>query len=218
MRYMLSYCPSDELARLVESKAVIAPHPIPTEELYRLVTAEAPDWGYRATLAYFGSFYENRSLLDLLLALSAIPEPLRRLVALDVYTDQNERLHQVIMDQALGDTVKVRPTVGYLQFLNLTTKYDCLVVEDAITSQTHPENPYLPSKWSDYRGSGTAVWAFTEPNSTLSSLAPEYETHLGDTMGAVATLTELVDRFAGPKRDRAAAQNEDAPNRRELST
>ncbi|MFZ0015311.1 MAG: hypothetical protein WAL25_14485, partial [Acidimicrobiia bacterium] len=205
MRYMLSYCPSDELTQLVEEKATIAPHPVPSDELYRLVKAVGPDHGDKVALGYFGSFYENRSLQDLLLALSTVPDEVRRGVALDVYTAQGDQLEQVITDRALGDIVSVRSTVGYLEFLNLTTQYDCLVVEDAVTSQTHQENPYLPSKWSDYRGSGTAVWAFTEPGSTLSGLSPQYQTHLGDTTAAVATLTELVDHSARSERDLATA-------------
>ena len=54
--------------------------------------------------------------------------------------------------------MRVGPYVRYLEFLNLTTKFDCLIVNDAATGASHARNPYLPSKWADYRGAGTPVW------------------------------------------------------------
>ena len=41
----------------------------------------------------------------------------------------------------------------FFEFLNLTTKFDCLIVNDANTKDYKEINPYLPSKLSDYLGS-----------------------------------------------------------------
>lgn len=201
MRYMLSYCSSPQLARQVKSKAVLSPHPIPAAEFYRMTELDDPTRPGRASLAYFGSFYENRSLVDLIEALAVAPPSVQRLIDVDVYTDHQENIGRVVEDRDLHDVVTIRDTVGYLEFLNLTTKYDCLIVEDARTEGTHAINPYLPSKWSDYRGSGTAIWAFTEAGSTLSKMKSEYVSQIGHVDEASAVLADLAHRFGSAARD-----------------
>ena len=41
------------------------------------------------------------------------------------------------------------------------------MIFDAQTIGIKPFNPYVPSKLSDYRGSSSFVWAFTEPGSVM---------------------------------------------------
>lgn len=204
--YMLSYCPSPLLAELARSKAVVRPHPVPAAELYALVQTDCPAPAHKAKLAYFGGFYASRSLNDVLAALSNLRLAVRREIALDIYTDDRETLEKTIAAQSLFDVVTVHPTVSYLAFLNLTTKYDCLIVEDARTEGTHDQNPYLPSKWSDYLGSGTPIWALTEPGSTLSGLDPEYSSRLGSTEEAATVLSELAEEFARSRPPEAQAK------------
>lgn len=47
---------------------------------------------------------------------------------------------------------------------------DVLLVNDAVTPPGGTVNPFLPSKWSDYRGSSTPVWAIVEEGSSLSRM------------------------------------------------
>jgi len=195
-RYMLSYLPSGKLAEQVASRAVIRPHPVPSPELYHVVDAEGPTRPDVANLAYFGSFYENRSLSDLLHAISQAPGMVRSMLALDVFTTDQATIQRVVERNDLQGTVSIRPAVEYLEFLNLTTRYDCLVVEDAHTVDSHAANPYLPSKWSDYRGSGTPIWAFTEEGSTLSLAGTDYASRLGNPDEAARVLADVVTRFA----------------------
>jgi hypothetical protein len=87
--------------------------------------------------------------------------------------------------------------VPFLEFLNLTTLFDVLLVNDAATAQHHAVNPYLPSKISDYRGSGTPIWAICEPGSILSTQPVDFSSELGDVAGATAALRALIAR--GPR-------------------
>ena len=80
----------------------------------------------------------------------------------------------------ISDLVTIGPYVAYLAFLGLTTRFDCLLVNDAITAGTHARNPFLPSKWADYRGSGTAVWGIVEPGSALSREPLDHISRVGD--------------------------------------
>lgn len=203
--YMLSYCRSAELAELARSKAEVVPHPVPDPDLYHLVEVPEPASAGRATIAYFGTFYANRSIADLVDALRGLPIRVRRHVRLDVFTSQPEPLLQTVADLNLFDVINIAEPVSYLRFLNLATKYDCLVVNDAMTIGTHPQNPYLPSKWSDYKGSGSPIWAIVEPGSTLSALDPEHISVLGDTAGATHVLETLVDQHLARPHHEAGA-------------
>lgn len=189
--YMLSYLPGD-LADAARRKATVSPHPILPPEFYHLSESDDPPHNGTVRLAYFGSFYANRSLTDVLTALTRLDYDERSRLELDVYTPNGDNLRRSIAEMSLFDVVSIQPTVDYLSFLNLTTKYDCLVVEDARTVGTHDRNPYLPSKWSDYRGSGTPVWALVESGSTLSALNPEYLSRLGSVDESVEILRDLL--------------------------
>ena len=63
-------------------------------------------------------------------------------------------------------------------------------------------NPYLPSKISDYRGSGTPIWSIVEPGSVLSTLTTAYRSTLGDAEGALRVIREII--AAGPQHDAPA--------------
>jgi hypothetical protein len=208
MTYMLSYADSD-LAKRVRSKAVVSAHPVPAEELYHITDARGPERGEAANLAYFGSFYENRSLTGLIGALRIAPSSLKSDVTVDVFTDDQASIQEVVEEGGLQDIVSIRPAVSYLEFLNLTTKYDCLIVEDTMAADSHGLNPYLPSKWSDYRGSGTAIWAFTERGSTLAGAGAEYMSYLGDSDEAANVLAAVVGRFSGRRELRAGMQGDE---------
>ena len=63
---------------------------------------------------------------------------------------------------------------------------------DARVAEIHGINPYLPSKYSDYLGSGSKIWAITEAGSMLSEMPVDAQTHLGDIDGARNILLEMV--------------------------
>ena len=65
-------------------------------------------------------------------------------------------------------------------------------MNDASTSGTHEFNPYLPSKLSDYVGSGTRVWGLVEAGSPLSGEALDFASPIGDVSAARAVLTRMV--------------------------
>ena len=71
-------------------------------------------------------------------------------------------------------------------------RVDVLIVNDAHTVGIHERNPYLPSKWSDYAGSGTPVWGIVEPGSVLSKQPLEHRSELDDVAGALKVLAELI--------------------------
>lgn len=189
---MVGYLPDRALAERVVAKAQVHPHPTPPTELYeRVPTAlgRVPD---RVNLAYFGVFYSTRGLGEVVAALEMLTPDERAHVALRVFTADPARVDAEMAERGLSDVVVARPYVPYLEFLNLTTQMDVLLVNDARTRGIFDVNPYLPSKWSDYRGSGSDVWAVVEPGSTLSTQDVAYRSELGDVDGAVRVLRSIV--------------------------
>src|SRR5690606_8881407 len=112
-------------------------------------------------------FLRSGLLLD---ALAGLPRGLRDRLLVHVFTSKVDELAESVGDAGLADVVRVNPYVPYLEFLNLADRMDVLLVNDAVTPPGGTVNPFLPSKWSDYRGSSTPVWAIVEEGSSLSRM------------------------------------------------
>jgi hypothetical protein len=122
---------------------------------------------------------------------------MRSRLRVHVFTTKPEVLHDRAEELGIADNVVAGPYVRFLEFLSLTTRFDCLIVNDALTSGTHLDNPYLPSKWADYRGSGTPVWGLIEARSPLSREPLSHISPVGDVAAARQILAELVLQKAG---------------------
>jgi hypothetical protein len=192
LEYMKRYCP-ESIADLIEQKAVIAPHPTLPPQFYDMVEH---NYSFRkdvVNLAYFGNFYSTRGLDDILLAVASLPVEMRKHTALHVFTSKPDELRQRTAQLDVDENVVVREYISFLRFLNLTTKFDCLIVNDAAT-EPDVMNPYLPSKWSDYRGSRSPVWALVEAGSPLSSMPLDYRSPIGHVSAAQQVLANIVAR------------------------
>jgi poly(ribitol-phosphate) beta-N-acetylglucosaminyltransferase len=194
--YMLSYCSNPELAALARAKAVIAPQPTLSEDFYHMLHKDYPLDPHKVHLAYFGNFYATRGLDDVLVAIARHGRHLRSRLRIHVFTTKPTVLAQRAEELGIPDCVVAGPYVRYLEFLNLTTRFDCLIVNDAATAGVHLENPYLPSKWSDYRGSDTATWGLIEAGSPLSHEQLSHVSPVGDVERAAQILEQLVEKKA----------------------
>lgn len=195
LEYMLSYCPVPELVPIVRAKAVVSPHPSLPPRFYSMSEQTYPLDPSAAHLAYFGNFYATRGLGDLLNALAGLDEPTRSKLRLHVFTGNADTLREHVKSLGIEANVHINPYVRFLAFLNLTTKFDCLIVNDALTADSHTKNPYLPSKWSDYKGSGRPVWGLVEAGSPLSNQPLTYSSPVGNLPAAQAILRELADKL-----------------------
>lgn len=193
--HMLGYCTSQPVAARARAKAVISPQPTLPPEFYTLAGHEYPLEAGVAHLGYFGNFYATRGLDDVLAALAALagddPGTGER-VRLHVFTTKPDELDRRARELGVAGLVRVGPYLRYLEFLRLTRELDCLVVNDAATGGRHGRNPYLPSKWADYRGSGTPVWGIVEPGSPLSGEPLDYASPVGDVAAAREVLSVIA--------------------------
>jgi poly(ribitol-phosphate) beta-N-acetylglucosaminyltransferase len=195
---MLSYCPIPEVAEMARKKSAISPHPTLAPAFYSMVQHAYLLEPSVVNLAYFGNFYATRGLGDVLQALVRLEPEIRARLRLHVFTAKPADLQRHVEDLQITDVVRSNGYVRFLAFLSLATKFDCLIVNDALTADSHERNPYLPSKWSDYTGTGRPVWGLVEAGSPLSTRPLAFSSSVGDVDAAVGVLRELVCRSASP--------------------
>lgn len=191
---MIGRIGDEALAARVRERAVVSPHPTLPDEFYRMADpADACD-PERRHIGYFGTVYGNRSLSRIVTALGALPVDLRERLSIDVHVAKPEAMARALhaADPTGASSVRARPFVGYLDFLALSTRMDALLVTDAVTGTAFPVNPFLPSKWSDYRGSGRPVWGLVEPGSSLDRQPLDHRSPAGHVTAAVQVLARIA--------------------------
>lgn len=189
--YMLAMV-SPRLRQHALSTSRVRPHPVPPEYAYGL-----QDSGYSVSsstvdIAYFGSFYSNRGLSDVLVAMRNLPAADRTLVRLHLFCSSPEAVRGEVDGLGLSQNVVVNPYLPYLEFLSASRLFDALVVNDVERPSSMTVNPFLPSKVSDYAGSGRPVWAIYDQGSPLSSFPARYRSAIGNSAAMVADLQEIV--------------------------
>lgn len=169
--FMLEHCHDQRLADRAREIAVVKPHPTLPREYYSIVESEYQVDESKVNIGYFGNFYANRGVDMLVDALAALRPEDRDRLALHIFTSAGagEQLQQLVERRELGGQILVQPYADFLAFLNLCDRMDLLLVNDAITPPGGSVNPFLPSKWSDYKGSTTPVWALVEEGSCLDT-------------------------------------------------
>jgi glycosyltransferase involved in cell wall biosynthesis len=196
LAYMLDHFADRSLVERARARAVIAPHPTLPRRFYEEVPSSYVLDREAVNIGYFGVFYATRGLTEVLDALRSLNPETRKPLRLHVFTNLPDDLGAKIAELGLDDVVLVRGFVDFLEYLNLTTRLDVLLVNDAQALDTHERNPYLPSKLSDYLGSGRPIWGVVEPGSQLGRRDLAYRSELGDVAGARVVLERIVTDLA----------------------
>ncbi|MDR7329886.1 glycosyltransferase [Corynebacterium guangdongense] len=193
--FMLSHYPAP-FAQAVRDKSIVRPHPTPPNASYYAVLSKHSVASDRVNIGYFGSFYINRGLGDLFTALINTSAAERRKVAVHIFCNAVEEARTQVRDWGLGDVVSVNPYLPYMEFLNASTKFDVLLVNDVSRGPHLPVNPFLPSKLSDYRGAGARIWGLIDLDSPLSREHIDYKSTVGNSRAIMETLKEIIsDHF-----------------------
>lgn len=187
---------SEEFQQAVLKKAIVSPQPVPPSAAYN---ARQPDLKLDPTkinLAYFGNFYANRGLGDFANALASLPPTQSSQIVLHIFS--NNLVSEEFKGLLTRGNAVLHDNLSYLDFLGACKQFDALIVVDALTvGSPYRLNPYLPSKLSDYIGSGTPVWAMVEVGSPLSKMSTEYYSVLGNTQQAGAQLRRIAATRVG---------------------
>lgn len=168
LQYMRGYLPTERDKATVDTKAVVSPHPVAKGWLSNPDRANEPQFS-NLNLAYFGSFYINRGVGELLSALRSLPEQERARVRLYIYSRQYKDAVAEAEYLGISDIVLCKPEMPYADMISELNKFDLLVVNDAQVDKGKI-NPFLPSKLSDYRQSDVPILAIYQPGSAMSKL------------------------------------------------
>lgn len=191
---MLEAVPDEKLRACAQKKSVIRPHPEPPEFAYTLSSSALTLPSGVANIGYFGAFYPNRGIDEVLVALSNLETRVRRRVRLHVFSNSADSVTKRVAELGLTANVYSRGYVPYTEFLNLARRFEVLIVGDVHTGD-HSRNVFLPSKISDYRGAGVPIWALAEHGSALDAQETDYKSEAGSSVSAVAVLTSIVEDF-----------------------
>ena len=173
-RIMIDQFPVD-LEDLILSKSVIKPHPTLDDKFYQIKNSKLDLDNNYINIAYFGKdYYSKRHFESLFYSIEALNHKFKDKIRFYIYIEDDKIIKNLIP----SDSFVVKKPLEYLEFLNATTKFDVLIINDAFTRDNFELNPYLPSKLSDYIGSGRDIWAFYEDGSTLSKLHFKYKSNI----------------------------------------
>lgn len=190
--HMLSEITEPALRERVLERAVISPHPTLPREFYELGPAPTELSPAQRHIAFFGTFYPTRGLGDIFDGLNLLTADQAARLKLHLFVPPSDALTEALAGLKHRASVAVYAQVPFLSFLSLSTHYDALLVNDASTRGMGKRvNPYLPSKLSDYRGSGRPIWAHVEPGSMLSREPAALRSRLGDPRSVARALTAL---------------------------
>jgi len=192
LEVMMGYAEHPALVERARSRARVDVHPTLPERFYSMRPSGRVTTPGKVNIGYFGVFYGVRGLGDVVEAIRRLPLAARNVVRLHAFVDDPEQLQTAVIADEVADVVIPHPFLRYLRFLNATTKFEALLVNDYVTRGHHALNPYLPAKLADYLGSGSPIWSIVEPGSVMSGIATDYRSEVGDVDGAVEAINAIV--------------------------
>lgn len=179
--------------QFIDNKSLIKPQPILKKSAYESIQSKYKIDNNYINFAYFGLFYGNRNFEDVFYAFENISPFFKSKCKLHIFTSQTEFVKRATSDLKIKDNIIINKSRSFLDFLNLTTKFDVLIVTDANTEDYFEINPYLPSKLSDYIGSGSDIWGICELGSILdSNEIIKYKSRLGDYISSKVVVNKII--------------------------
>ena len=190
---MLNQFPVD-IYNQVLAKSEIKAHPTLPEEFYYMEESELKLDNDFINIAYFGNdYYGKRHFERLFSALESLNHKYKNKIRLYIFINDETLIKRLISPLSVKDAIKIKKPLSYLEFLNASTNFDVLVVNDVETKGNYDVNPYLPSKLSDYLGSKSEIWAICEKDSTLSKADVKYKSYLEDYNSSALELVKILE-------------------------
>lgn len=211
---MLDSLADGDLRERARAISTVENHPTLPAGFYELCSSGYVTDPGHVNIGYFGEFYTARGITEISDALRALPDMIRSRVRLHVFTNYIpessggvkpasfstsqfrtlvERTLSGVGAEGLDDVIIFNNSLPFVKFISATQQMDHLIVTDARSGTGHAVNPYLPSKWSDYKGSSSKVWGLTEAGSVLAGMELDVQTSLGDSHAAREALWRMVE-------------------------
>ena len=170
-------------------------NPVPTldEKYYHVSEVDVDLDEEDINIAYFGTYYPNRHFESIFYAFDSLDHEFRDKLKFHFYFSDTKLLKELIKGLDIERNMVIHDIVDYFDFLNLTTKFDVLIVNDLVTRGNFKINPYLPSKIADYEGSGNDIWAICESGSMASKSDVKYKSDVSDYSTSRQALVRILE-------------------------
>jgi hypothetical protein len=189
---MLTKHPYDVYDMVME-KSRILPIPPIDKEYYYLKDVDIDLDKDSINIAYFGSYYFKRNFESIFYAFDSLNHKYKNKIKFYMYIDNKELIKELVKGLDIEENIIIKDQVEYLEFLNLTTKFDVLVANDLVSEGNFKLNPYLPSKVAEYSQSGRDMWIIYENGSTLSKMDAKYKSNVKDYTTSRDVLTRILE-------------------------
>ena len=194
-KFMLSrFC--EDVRDFVLAKSVVKHPPILPKQYYMIKDYKEDLDSDMVNIAYFGNVYSKRNFEVIYHAFEVLNHRFKSKLQFYFYLNDKPLVERLIEGLEISDNIHLKDTVDHLDYLNLTTKFDVLIVNDLITSDCFEANPYLPSKLSEYLGSGSDIWAIYEKGSTLEKADVKYKSDVHDFTSNVDVLVRILEDYS----------------------
>lgn len=191
---MLKRFPFDMKSYVIR-KSKISRHPTLDEEFYHIMESDYHVDEDYVNFGYFGTFYGKRHWEHVILAFEMLEEDIKEKIKIHIFSNEDLLIKDLISNTSLEEHIIINQTVDFLEFLNLCTLMDVLIVNDTITENFFDKNPYLPSKYADYLGSKTKIWALCEKSSIMNTFEIDYKSDITLFSSSATTLKEILKDF-----------------------
>ena len=151
----------------------------------------------KLVIRYMGEFYGERTPETLFRALRLLASKVASLwgrLAVEIYCSDVGRVEKWIAEYDVGDMVRVRELVSYLESLALMNSSDVLLVIDAPAK----ENLFLTSKLVDYLGARKPILAITPARGPTAELMTEMG-FISNDFHDVSGIAERIGDFLAQK-------------------
>lgn len=190
-----------EINEMVYNKSTVSRHPTLEEKYYHITESDYTVDNNYINFGYFGVIYGSRSFEEFMAGFNNLDEKFKDKFRLHIFTPNETMFKQILSPEILEKTI-INPPVDYFEFLNLTTKMDVLLVEDSSIKGVYDINPFLPSKISDYKGSGSNIWAICDKNSIMDGMDDiKYKSYLNDINSSKRTINHIMSDKLGVEVD-----------------
>lgn len=194
-KIMLEQFPVD-VEDFVMKKSVVNSYPTLPKEFYNIKNYEEDFDSSMINLGFFGRIYSQRHFESIFNAFEILNHKYKDRLQFYFYTDEKHLINKITKSLEIHNNVHVKNRVEYLDFLSLINKLDILIINDLITKDCFDVNPYMPSKFSDYRGSDSRIWAICEKGSSLEKADAEYKSYIDDYKSNVDILVEILNDYS----------------------
>ncbi|MBR6023802.1 MAG: glycosyltransferase [Methanobrevibacter sp.] len=171
------------------NKETISPQPILDEKYYYITNFDYEVDENYLNFSYFGNIFSKRSFEDFISAFKNVKN--KEKLRIHIFS-KNKTLFEQVLPKEVYDITILNQDINYFEFLNLTKKFDVLLIEDSYTKGDEIINPYLPSKLSDYKGSKTPIWGVCEDSSPMDKLDLDYKSKLGNYQSNIQALNQII--------------------------